>query len=206
MKILGVILAGGQARRMGGGDKGLLPLAGKPILSHVLERLEPQVEAVALNANGDATRFAHYGLPVISDSIDGFAGPLAGVLAGLDWAAEQGADAIVTAAADTPFFPCDLLPVLLLAAELEGTNLALAATPDPERGVSRHPTFGLWPVALREDLRLALEGGLRKVVLWTDTHNAADALFPNWDFDPFFNINTPEDLVVAETILREADA
>ena len=114
---LGVILAGGQATRMGGGDKGLLQLGGQSVLGHVIERLTPQVDRVALNANGDAARFAGLKLPVLPDSIDGFAGPLAGVLAGLDWAAEQGADTIVTAAADTPFFPCDLVPQLLLASE-----------------------------------------------------------------------------------------
>ncbi|HJO51583.1 MAG TPA: molybdenum cofactor guanylyltransferase, partial [Sulfitobacter pontiacus] len=112
---LGVILAGGQATRMGGGDKGLLQLGGQSVLGHVIERLTPQVDRVALNANGDAARFAGLKLPVLPDSIDGFAGPLAGVLAGLDWAAEQGADTIVTAAADTPFFPGDLAPQLLLA-------------------------------------------------------------------------------------------
>ena len=114
---LGVILAGGQATRMGGGDKGRLELGTRSILQHVIDRLEPQTAEVALNANGDAARFADLGLPVIADDVDGFAGPLAGVLAGLDWAAERGAETIVTAAADTPFFPCDLVPRLLLATE-----------------------------------------------------------------------------------------
>ena len=122
---LGVILAGGQATRMGGGDKGLLTLGGGTILSHVIARIEPQVDSLALNANGDATRFAELGLPVISDSISGFAGPLSGVLAGLDWAAEKGASQIVTVAADTPFFPCDLVPQLQLAAETAGTKRAI---------------------------------------------------------------------------------
>jgi molybdopterin-guanine dinucleotide biosynthesis protein A len=196
---LGVILAGGQATRMGGGDKGLLPLGGATLLSSVVTRLEPQVAGLALNANGDAARFDALGLPVIADSIDGFAGPLAGVLAGLDWAAAQGAETVVTAAADTPFFPCDLVPRLLLAAEGMTHPLALAATPDPKRGTARHPTFGLWPVALRDDMRAALKGGLRKVVLWTQQHDARDALFP--DEDAFFNVNTPEDLARAERML-----
>ena len=191
---LGVILAGGQATRMGGGDKGLLPLGDGTILSHVIARLEPQVAGLALNANGDPRRFAHLGLPVIADSISGFAGPLSGVLAGLDWAATQGADHIVTAAADTPFFPCDLVPQLLHAAENAGSEIALARTPD-----GRHPTFGLWPVALRDDLRAALEHGLRKVVLWTDQHGGATAEFP--DDAAFFNVNTPEDLTTAEGML-----
>lgn len=200
---LGIILAGGLATRMGGGDKGLLRLGDQPLLAHVIERLRPQVSGVALNANGDPGRFTDYDLPVVADSIEGYAGPLAGVLAGLDYASEQGADHIVTAAADTPFFPTDLVEVLQLAAKMEDTNIALAATPDPERGTLRQPTFGLWPVALREDLRAALNDGVRKVVQWTSRHNAADAMFPNWDYDPFFNINRPEDLQKAEAMLAE---
>ena len=193
---LGVILAGGQATRMGGGDKGLLPLGNGTLLSCVIDRLGPQVAELALNANGDAARFSSFGLPVLADSIDGYAGPLAGVLAGLDWAAAQGADTIVTAAADTPFFPCDLVPRLLLASEGMTHPLALAATPDAKRGTARHPTFGLWPVALRDDLRAALQAGLRKVVLWTDQHGGRTAMFP--DEAAFFNVNTPDDLTQAE--------
>ena len=196
---LGVILAGGQATRMGGGDKGLLPLGRGTLLSSVIARLEPQVAGLALNANGDPARFDGFGLPVLPDSIDGFAGPLAGVLAGLDWAATQGAETIVTAAADTPFFPCDLVPHLLMVGEGMDAPLVLATTPDPKRGTARHPTFGLWPVALRNDLRAALEGGLRKVVLWTDQHGGRSALFR--DEAAFFNVNTPEDLAQAEAML-----
>lgn len=197
----GVILAGGQATRMGGGDKGLLQLGGQTLLAHVIDRLAPQVDGLALNANGDPARFDAFALPVVADSIDGFAGPLAGVLAGLDWAAQQGADTIVTAAADTPFFPGDLVPQLLLASEGMAHPLVLSATPDPERGRVRHPTFGLWPVALRDDLRAALRGGLRKVVLWTDKHAGREALFPVRTVDPFFNVNTPKDLKRAEAML-----
>ncbi len=196
---LGVILAGGQATRMGGGDKGLLHLGGTPLLTRVIERLEPQVADLALNANGDPARFADFGLPVLPDSIDGFAGPLAGVLAGLDWAAAQGGETIVTAAADTPFFPCDLVPQLLLRAEGMTHPLVLAATPDAKRGTARHPTFGLWPVALRDDLRAALAGGLRKVVLWTEKHGGREAVFPQEE--AFFNVNTPDDLAQAEAML-----
>ena len=196
---LGVILAGGQATRMGGGDKGLLPLGPQSLLAHVIDRLEPQVAGMALNANGDAARFAEFDLPVLADSIDGFAGPLAGVLAGLDWAAQQGAETIVTAAADTPFFPCDLVPQLLLAGEGMTHPLVLAATPDSKRGTARHPTFGLWPVALRDDLRAALTGGLRKVVLWTEQHAGREALFAQEE--AFFNVNTPADLAHAEAML-----
>ncbi len=196
---LGVILAGGQARRMGGGDKGLLMLGGKPILAHVIDRLSPQVAGLALNANGDPARFDAFGLLVLPDSIAEFPGPLAGVLAGLDWAADKGATHIVTAAADTPFFPADLVPCLMLAAETEGKPIALART---ENG--RHPTFGLWPVSLRDDLRRALENGVRKVVQWTDSHGTAMADFPVSGFDPFFNVNTPEDLAEAQRLLERA--
>ena len=189
---LGVILAGGQATRMGGGDKGLLRLGTGTILDSVIARVEPQVAGLALNANGDATRFDRLGLPVIADSIDGFAGPLSGVLAGLDWAATQGATHVVSAAADTPFLPCDLVPQLLMAGGDAG--LALAASPS-----GRQPTFGLWPVALREDLRTALQGGLRKVVQWTQAHGAGTAEFP--DDAAFFNVNTPQDLAQAEAML-----
>ncbi len=201
---LGVILAGGQATRMGGGDKGRLALGGVQILTHVIERLAPQVAAVALNANGEASRFDDLGLPVIADSVDGFVGPLAGVLAGLDWAAAQGADSIVTAAADTPFFPCDLVPRLLLAAEDGPHLLALAASVGEGGKIWRQPTFGLWPVALREDLRAALNDGLRKVVLWTDKHDAGQAVFAETALDPFFNVNTPEELDEARRLAEEA--
>lgn len=198
---LGVILAGGLASRMGGGDKGRLPLGQGSLLSHVIDRLEPQVAGLALNANGDASRFDDLGLPVVADSIEGFAGPLAGVLAGLDWAAEQGAETIVTAAADTPFFPADLVPRLLLEADGMTHPLVLAATPDEKRGQVRHPTFGLWPVALRDDLRSALNDGLRKVVIWTEKHHGREAVFPVTGIDPFFNVNTPEDLARAEALV-----
>ncbi|MEM9475940.1 MAG: molybdenum cofactor guanylyltransferase MobA [Pseudomonadota bacterium] len=203
-KLPAVILAGGLARRMGGGDKGLLTLGHQPILSHVIDRLAPQAAPLAINANGDPARFHPYGLPVLADGIDGFPGPLAGVLAGLDWAAELGATAIVTVAADTPFFPRDLAQTLTASAAREGHAIALAATPHAERGSVRHPTFGLWPTALRDDLRAALADGVRKVVAWTDRHGAATALFDAGDIDPFFNVNTPEDLDLARSLLATA--
>ncbi|MBO9474284.1 molybdenum cofactor guanylyltransferase MobA [Shimia sp. R10_1] len=202
---LGVILAGGQATRMGGGDKGRLMLGDRSILQHVIDRLEPQVAGLALNANGDPARFEDLALPVVPDSLAEYPGPLAGVLAGLDWAAEQGADAIVTAAADTPFFPCDLVPRLLLASEQADHPIALAASGQSGAKVWRQPTFGLWPVALRDDLRNALKDGLRKVVLWTDKHNAGEATFMHNGLDPFFNVNTPEDLKEARRMSGEAE-
>jgi molybdopterin-guanine dinucleotide biosynthesis protein A len=201
---LGVILAGGLATRMGGGDKGLLPLGQGVILDHVLARLGPQVGAVAINANGDPARFSRFGVPVLPDPVADHPGPLAGVLAGLDWAAGEGAGAIVTVAADTPFFPRDLVARLQEAAAGMAHPLVLAATPRGEEetksmsrgGQVRHPTFGLWPVGLRDDLRAGLEGGLRKVVLWTDRHGGREALFD--EADAFFNVNTPEDLALAQ--------
>lgn len=189
-----MILAGGQARRMGGGDKGLRAVAGQSLLGRVIDRLAPQAAPLAINANGDPARFAGFGLPVLADSVAGFPGPLAGVLAGLDWAAGLGAGAIVTAAADTPFFPTDLVARLATAAGPSG--LALAAVDEGGR-VRPQPTFGLWPVALRDDLRAALAGGLRKVVLWTGAHGAGLAVWPAAGA-PFFNVNTPEDLALAE--------
>lgn len=197
---IGVILAGGQATRMGGGDKGALRVGGETLLRRVIGRLGPQVSQIVLNANGAAARFADYGLPVAPDSLAGFPGPLAGVLAGMDWAADQGASHILTAAADTPFFPLDLGARLAKAGGAQG--FALAATRDPDSGkLYRHPTFGLWPVVLRDDLRAALADGLRKVVLWTDQHGAGTCEFPVERFDPFFNINTPDDLRAAEALL-----
>ncbi|MEP3917321.1 molybdenum cofactor guanylyltransferase MobA [Ascidiaceihabitans sp.] len=196
---VGIILAGGQATRMGGGDKGMLALGEKTLLQHVIDRLGPQVDGMALNANGAPSRFAPYDLPVIADSIDGFAGPLAGVLAGMDYAATKGADTVVTAAADTPFFPTDLVTCLQAAAQGMAHPLALAATPHPDRNKLRHPTFGLWPVALRDDLRTALNAGTRKVVQWTDGHNGRLAMFPSED--AFFNVNTPDDLAKAQAML-----
>lgn len=198
--IPGVILAGGLATRMGGGDKGLRAVGGQRLLDHVIARLSPQCAALAINANGAPERLAEFGLPVLPDSLPDYPGPLAGVLAGLDWAAEQGFDAIVTAAADTPFFPRDLVARLVEAAGPEG--LALAGSRDENGKLWRHPTFGLWPVALRDDLRDALQGGLRKIVLWTDAHQAGLAEFPARPFDPFFNVNTPEDIAEAERLLE----
>ena len=195
--VAGIILAGGLARRMGGGDKGLMRIGGRPILDHVIDRLKPQVDALAINANGEPSRFAVYGLPVIADSIQGAAGPLAGVLAGLDWAASQGFTEIITAATDTPFFPRDLTQRLKAAADQQGARLAVAAS----RG-RHHPVFGLWPCELREDLRRALtEQGIRKVDEWTGRHRLAVAHFEAPCGDPFFNANRPEDLAEAEQML-----
>ena len=199
---LGVILAGGRATRMGGGDKGLRVVAGQRLIDHVIARLAPQCGGLAINANGDPARLAEFGLPILPDSLADHPGPLAGVLAGLDWAAAQGATTIVTAAADTPFFPTDLVARLTACAGPSG--LCLAASPDETGRVQRQPTFGLWPVALRDDLRAALTGGLRKIVIWTDQHQAGQAVFDSVPFDPFFNVNTPEDILTAEALMGAA--
>lgn len=199
----GVILAGGRATRMGGVDKPLLDLAGRPLIAHVIARLGPQCEGLAISANGDPARFAVFGLPVLPDETPDFPGPLAGVLAGLDWAAGQGARAIVTAAADTPFLPPDLCARLVAAAGPSG--LALAAAPDAKGRLRRHPACALWPVALREDLRAALAAGERRVGAWADSQGAGVAVFEGTDGDPFFNVNRPEDLAVAERLARKSD-
>ncbi|MCH2077098.1 MAG: molybdenum cofactor guanylyltransferase MobA [Rhodobacteraceae bacterium] len=194
---VGVILAGGRATRMGGGDKGLLTLGGRTLMDRVIERIEGQVAGLAINANGDPSRFYDFGLPIISDSVADHPGPLAGVLAGLDWAHKVGASHIVTVAADTPFFPMDLARRLGRAAIKAQTPIALAGTYEGGR-TNRHPTFGYWPVHLRDDLRSALAQNVRKVVMWTDSHGAATAAFED---GVFFNINTPEDLAEAEGML-----
>lgn len=193
-----VILAGGLARRMGGGAKSLRLLNDRPILDHVIDRIAPQVDQVILNVNGNPAPFAPYDMPIVADSIPDFAGPLAGVLAGLDWAADHGDSAVISVAADTPFLPADL--VVRLQADQGPSGMCLAATRD---GVRRYlqPTFGLWPVVLRDDLRAALRGGTRKITHWTERHNAGIADFPVMPNDPFFNINTPEDLITAQSIL-----
>jgi molybdenum cofactor guanylyltransferase len=200
VKIAGVLLAGGLARRMGGGDKCLRALGGRTILDHVIERARPQVEALALNANGDAARFADFDLPVVADSIAGFAGPLAGVLAGLDWAksAVSGATHVASFATDAPFLPRDLVLRLAGAIADGAHDLACAAS-----GGREHPVFGLWPLALAEELRRALaEEGLRKVDRWTARHRLAIVEFAAGPPDPFFNANRPEDLAAAEALLR----
>jgi molybdopterin-guanine dinucleotide biosynthesis protein A len=197
--IAGVLLAGGQSRRMGGGDKSLRLLGGETILARVIARLRPQVAALVLNANGDPARFAGFGLPVVADSIDGFAGPLAGVLAGLDWTAANApeCDLVLSAATDAPFLPADLAARLAAGMAEAGADLACAAS----RG-QPHPVIGLWPVRLREELRRALVAdGIRKVDEWTGRYRLATVAFAAGAVDPFFNANRPEDLAAAEALL-----
>ena len=197
-KPLGVVLAGGLARRMGGGDKARLRIGGRTIIERVLARLKPQCAALILNANGDPARFADTGLAVVPDSVPDFAGPLAGILAGLDWAATEAPDVadIVSVPGDCPFLPEDLVARLSAARTREAAPLACARS-----GEWRHPVVGLWPVALRGDLRQALVAeGMRKIEAWTARHGVAVADWPAVPVDPFFNINTPEDAAEAERI------
>jgi molybdenum cofactor guanylyltransferase len=198
--VVGVLLAGGQARRMGGGDKCLRQLGERTILEHVIERARPQVAALVLNANGDPDRFARFGLPVAADVIEGFAGPLAGVLTGMEWARTRRPDCpwIATIATDSPFFPSDLVARMLSAVERRGADLACAAS-----GGRAHPVFGLWPVRLADDLRRAIvDQAVRKVDVWTARHRLAEVSFPTDPIDPFFNTNRPEDMAEAERLLR----
>lgn len=197
--IAGVLLAGGLSRRMGGGDKSLRVLGGATILARVIARARPQVAALVLNANGDPARFREFGLPVVSDSIPDFAGPLAGVLAGLDWAAVNvaGATHVASFATDAPFLPTDLVARLANAVKDGRHDLACAASDGRS-----HPVFGLWPLDLREDLRAALHAGMRKVDQWTARHRLAVVDFPVQPEDPFFNANTPEDLERAARSIR----
>jgi molybdenum cofactor guanylyltransferase len=200
VKIVGLLLAGGQSRRMGGGDKALRPLGGIPLLDRVIERLRPQVETLVLNANGDPTRFGRYALPVVADGLPGFAGPLAGVLTGLEWAAAHRPDCpyLASVATDAPFLPRDLVARLAAGCEAAQADLACAAS-----GGRSHPVFGLWPVRLRQDLRQALvEEGIRKVDLWTARHKLATVPFSDQPVDPFFNANHPEDFAIAAELLQ----
>jgi molybdenum cofactor guanylyltransferase len=196
---VGLLLAGGLSRRMGGGDKCLRPLGGRPVLAHIIERARPQVSALVLNANGDPARFAAFGLPVAPDVIEGFAGPLAGVLTGMEWAAAHRPDAawLATFATDAPFFPRDLVARLHAAIARGKADMACARSDGQD-----HPVFGLWPVHLRADLRRAMEEGVRKVDLWTARYKLAVAEFTTAPFDPFFNANRPEDLAEAERLLK----
>ena len=198
---LGLVLAGGLARRMGGGDKTRIRIGGKTILERVLARVEPQCAAVILNANGDPARFSDTGLPVVPDTVPGFAGPLAGILAGLDWTAAH-APAITDVASvpgDCPFLPGDLVARLSAVREAAGVPLACARSGD-----WRHPVVGLWPVALRQDLRKALvEEDMHKIETWTARHGIAVGDWPASPIDPFFNVNTPADAAEAERIAAQ---
>jgi molybdopterin-guanine dinucleotide biosynthesis protein A len=196
--VCGIILAGGLARRMGGGDKPLKTIAGKPILAHVIERLQPQCARLVLNANGDPARFASFGLPVVADDVPDFAGPLAGILAGLSWIAANVPDCecAISVAADTPFIPRDLVARLRAARLNEACDIAVAAS-----GGRTHPVIALWPIALRTELRRALtQEGERKIDRFTARYPVAEVSWPKEPYDPFFNVNEAGDIEAAEAI------
>lgn len=203
--IVGVLLAGGLARRMGGGDKPLRELGGKPIIDHVIDRVAPQVHRLILNANGDPTRFKKYKLPIVPDVIEGHQGPLAGILTALDWAAENVPEAeyVISFATDAPFVPRDLVARLMVPVIIGDAPLSCAITGD-----RTHPVFGVWPVALREKLRKAMvDEDMRKIDAWTDQIGIVHVPFETDPFDPFFNVNRPENLDEAEKLLAaEKDA
>jgi len=197
-RIPGVLLAGGLARRMGGGDKPMRTISGRTILERVIARLAPQCAGLILNANGDPARFASFGLPVIADSVADFPGPLAGILAALDWAARQQPEVrfVLSAAADCPFLPRDLVARLEEAREAQDAELAVAAS-----GAQTHPVIGLWSVALREQLRHALVvEDVRKIDRWTARYKLVTVTWPTTPLDPFFNANTVEDIAEAERL------
>ena len=196
--IPGVLLAGGLARRMGGGDKPMRQIGDRTILERVIARLKPQCGELILNANGDPARFARFGLPVIPDTVENFPGPLAGILAALDWAAAHrpGVSIVLSAAADCPFLPRDLVARLNAALVNEDAQLAVAAS----NGQS-HPVIGLWSVALRDELRHALvQEDIRKIDRWTARYRLATVTWPTKPLDPFFNANTMDDIAEAERL------
>ena len=201
--VAGVVLAGGRSSRMGGPDKCLAPLAGKPILAHVIARLAPQVAALAINANAEPAGFASFGLPVIADRVAGHAGPLAGLHAALAWARQCGANIhyVTTVACDTPFLPEDLVGRFLAAMEETGRECCVARS-----GAGVHPVIGLWPIGIAGKLEAALDQGQRKASAWAEQQGAVEVFFPPIELggraiDPFFNINRPEDLAEANALL-----
>ncbi len=209
LAIIGVLLAGGQSRRMfpgapSGGDKCLRDLAGRPMLTHVIDRLRPQVSGLIINANGDAARFQAFGLPVVPDTVEGFAGPLAGVLAGMRWSIAHASQPshIATVSTDAPFVPLDLVARLSAALDANPSAIAIASS-----GGNLHPVIGLWPLRLADDLKAALEQGTRKVLAWTDRHGTVPVEFPFTtmaarQIDPFFNANHPDELEDARRLLE----
>ncbi len=202
--VLGVLLAGGLARRMGGGDKPMRQIGGRTILARVIARLAPQCDGLILNANGDPARFASFGLPVVADGVEDFPGPLAGILAALDWAAANRPEIafVVSAAGDCPFLPRDLVARLDRARAETDAELAVAASDNQS-----HPVIGLWKVALREQLRHALVvEDVRKIDRWTARYPLATVTWPATPLDPFFNANTMDDLAEAERLASLDDA
>ena len=204
--IPGIILAGGLSRRMGGGDKGLLMLGETSIIERVIDKISPQVGSLAININGDSSRFPDYKLPIIPDSIKGYLGPLSGILAGMEWAFKNGNRYIATVAADTPFLPDDFIKRLHNMVKSKNLNIGIAASRFLRRDdVFIHPTFGIWEVALKDDLRDALANDTRKIMFWAKKFKLDYYYFDTSDklSDPFFNINTPDDLEEAKYRLKK---
>ena len=204
--IPGIILAGGLSRRMGGGDKGLLMLGETSIIERVIDKILPQVGSLAININGDSSRFPDYKLPIIPDSIKGYLGPLSGILAGMEWAFKNGNRYIATVAADTPFLPDDLIKRLYAMVKSKNLNIGIAASRILSGDdVFIHPTFGIWEVALKDDLRDALANDTRKIMFWAKKFKLDYYYFDTSDklSDPFFNINTPDDLEEAKYRLKK---
>ena len=204
--IPGIILAGGLSRRMGGGDKGLLMLGKTTIIERVIDKILPQVGSLAININGDSSRFPDYKLPIIPDSIKGYLGPLSGILAGMEWAFKNGNRYIATVAADTPFLPDDFIKRLHTMVKSKNLNIGIAASRFLRRDdVFIHPTFGIWEVALKDDLRDALANDTRKIMFWAKKFKLDYYYFETSDklSDPFFNINTPDDLEEAKYRLKK---
>ena len=204
--IPGIILAGGLSRRMGGGDKGLLMLGKTTIIERVIDKILPQVGSLAININGDSSRFPDYKLPIIPDSIKGYLGPLSGILAGMEWAFKNGNRYIATVAADTPFLPDDLIKRLHAMVKSKNLNIGIAASRILSGDdVFIHPTFGIWEVALKDDLRDALANDTRKIMFWAKKFKLDYYYFDTSDklSDPFFNINTPDDLEEAKYRLKK---
>jgi molybdenum cofactor guanylyltransferase len=203
--IVGVILAGGLSRRMGGEAKALIPLAGRPMIAHAIDRICPHADACILNVNGDAGAFAQFGLPIVADAFGDYAGPLAGLLSGMLWTAKHHPNAryIVTAPCDTPFLPEDYVNALAEAAGGDSAAIVIAAS-----GGRNHFASGIWPMALADDLATFLAAGERRIQRWIEQNPNRTVTFPLVDdglsgFDPFFNVNTPEDLAIAEDFVRE---
>ena len=204
--IPGIILAGGLSRRMGGGDKGLLMLGETSIIERVIDKILPQVGSLAININGDSSRFPDYKLPIIPDSIKGYLGPLSGILAGMEWAFKNGNRYIATVAADTPFLPDDLIKRLHAMVKSKNLNIGIAASRILSGDdVFIHPTFGIWEVALKDDLRDALANDTRKIMFWAKKFKLDYYYFDTSDklSDPFFNINTLDDLEEAKYRLKK---
>ena len=204
--IPGIILAGGLSRRMGGGDKGLLMLGKTTIIERVIDKISPQVGSLAININGDSSRFPDYKLPIIQDGIKGYLGPLSGILAGMEWAFKNGNRYVATVAADTPFLPDDLIKRLHAMVKSKNLNIGIAASRILSGDdVFIHPTFGIWEVALKDDLRDALANDTRKIMFWAKKFKLDYYYFDTSDklSDPFFNINTPDDLEEAKYRLKK---